>query len=88
MLMLLLLLSGDIERCPGPTEINDYCSSRGFKVVHQIVRGLLSNLPHLETFMNMTESKVDVFAVSETHIKEGDYSDNAALYIQYLGIYS
>ena len=44
-LVMLLLLGGDIEICPGPqSTLSDFCKSKGFKIVHQNVRGILSNL--------------------------------------------
>ena len=52
-LLMLLLLGGDIEICPGPQNtLSDFCKSRGFKIVHQNVRGILSNHHLLESFVN------------------------------------
>ena len=80
-LLMLLLLGGDIEICPVPQNtLLDFCKSRGFKIVHQNIRGILSNHHLLESFVNKTESKIDVICVSETHIKEGDICDNSNLY--------
>ena len=78
---MLLLLGGDIEICPGPQNtLSDFCNSRGFKIVHQNVRGILSNHQLFESFVNKTESKIDMICVSETHIKDGDICDNSSLY--------
>ena len=80
-LLMLLLLGGDIEICPGlQNTLSDFCKNRGFKIVHQNVRGILSNHHLLESFVNKTESKIDVICVSETHIKDGEICDNSNLY--------
>ena len=61
------------------TNYRTFCKSRGFNIVHQNVRGILSN--HLlESFVNKTESKIDVICVSESHIKDGDICGNSSLY--------
>ena len=46
------MLGGDIEICPGPQNtLSDFCKSSGFKIVHQNVRGILSNHHLLELFV-------------------------------------
>ena len=79
---LLLLLGGDTEICPGPQKtLSDFFTSRGFKIVHQNVRGIPSNHRLLESFVNKTELKTDMICVSETHIKDGIFvCDNSSLY--------
>ena len=63
-LLLLLLLGGDREICPGPQNtLSDFRKSRGFKIVHQNVRDILSNHHLLESFVNKTESKIDVICI-------------------------
>ena len=80
-LSMLLLLGGDIEIHTGPQNmLSDFCISRGFKIIHQNVRGILGNHHLLESFVNKTEPKIDVICVSETHIKDGDICDNSSLY--------
>ena len=80
-LFMLLLVGGGIEICPGPQNMfSDFCNSRGFKIVLQNVRGILSNHHLLESFANKTQSKTDAIWVSETHIKNGDICDNSSLY--------
>ena len=80
-LLMLLLLGGDIEICPVPQNtLLDFCKSKGFKIVHQNIRGILSNHYLLESFVNETVSKIDVICVSEIHIKDGDICDNSNLY--------
>ena len=75
------MLGGDIEISLGPQNtLSDFCNSKGLKIVHQNVRGILSNHHLLELFANKTESKTDVICVSETHIKDGDICDNGRLY--------
>lgn len=66
-LVILILICGDIEHCSGPTDVNCFCKQKGIKFVHQNIRGLVYNLPHLETFISNTHSKVDVISLSETH---------------------
>ena len=59
-LFMLLLVGGGIEICPGPQNMfSDFCNSRGFKIVLQNVRGILSNHHLLESFANKTQSKTD-----------------------------
>ena len=79
---MLLLLGGDTEICPGPQKtLSDFFTSRGFKIVHQNVRGIPSNHHLLESFVNKTELKTDPICVSETHIKDGIFvCDNSSLY--------
>ena len=80
-LLMLLLLGGDIEICPGlQNTLSDFCKNKGFKIVHQNVRGILSNHHLLLSFVNKTESKIVVICLSKTHIKDGDICDNSNLY--------
>ena len=53
-LYLLLLMSGDIEKWPGPTEskIQDLFNQRGVKVFHQNMRALLHDIAKLSTFLH------------------------------------
>ena len=67
-LTLLLLLCGDIERCPGPPSITAFSKQRGIKFLHQNICGLLKKIPQLETFVSVTMSKSGVISLSETHI--------------------
>ena len=84
---MLLLLGGDIEICPGlQNTLSDFCKNKGFKIVHQNVRGILSNHHLLLSFVNKTESKIVVICLSKTHIKDGDICDNSN-FILYLAIY-
>ena len=39
--------------------LSEFCNSRGFKIVHQNVRHMLSNPYLIESFINKTESKID-----------------------------
>ena len=77
-LTLLLLLCGDIERCPGPTSIIAFLKQRGIKFVHQNICGLLNKIPQLETFVSDTLSKINTISLSETHINGP--TDNNKLY--------
>ena len=67
---LLLLLCGDVERLPGPSrsmpDLENLCSKKGIKIVHQNAQGLLKNFDEIR---NVLESfKIDIFTLSETHI--------------------
>ena len=72
---LLLLLSGDIELCPGPqnetfdADIQNITNCRGMKFFHLNVRGLWTNLAHIFDILS-THRNIDIFAVSETHISD------------------
>ena len=80
-LFMLLLLGCDIDICQGSQNtLSDFCKSREFKIIHQNVRGTLSNQHLLESFVIKTESKIDGICGSETHIKSGDICDNSSLY--------
>eukprot|EP00794_Sanderia_malayensis_P000892 gene892-189_t len=78
---MLLLLCGDIERCPGPIyqnditrnspEMNSLLGKRGIKIFHQNVRGLSSNI-NLVSVLLQTFRGIDVLTLSETHIESDD----------------
>ena len=73
LLAILILACGDIESCPGPIQ---YFQNKGISVIHQNIRGLLTNLTNLESFVN-TQLNIDILTLSETHIT--DYNDNKIL---------
>ena len=76
----LLLLCGDIEICPGPIDsMSKLTMSRGVKILHQNIRGLLGNIWNLTTVFEKYKN-IDILTVSETHINSGSYSDNDYLY--------
>ena len=52
MLVILLLLGGDIEQCPGPTDISDIYTTKGFRMVHQNMRGLFRNMEKVTEFLH------------------------------------
>ena len=68
-LYLLLLVCGDIEKCPGPTESNiqDLFNQKGLKVFHQNIRRLFHNIAKLSTFLHTLKNK-HIFFLSETYI--------------------
>ena len=77
-LQLLLLLSGDIELCPGPESgncLNDYSEldclmkQRGLKCFHLNVWGLWDNLCHITELLT-AHNDIDIFTLSETHIQD------------------
>ena len=71
---LLLLLSGDIELCPGPDgqrlipELASLLKEKGMHIFHQNVRGLFSNKDYIVELMESFK-KLDIFTLSETHLQ-------------------
>ena len=74
-IILMLLLSGDINPAPGPTinhsrtreKFKQNLSARGFKMVHQNICGLIHNVNVLKEFIN-TRKEIDLLSLSETHL--------------------
>ena len=66
---LMLLLSGDVELCPGPfTELKDLVSTSGFKIVHQNVCGLIGKKDILSDIL-LSHKHINIFGVTETLLK-------------------
>ena len=80
-LVLLLLMFGDIESCPGSQEesLNGFMKSRGLKVFHQNVRGLFTNFVHVKELLDCHKG-MDILSLSETHIINNQYDDNDDLF--------
>ena len=81
-LCLLILMSGDIESCPGPYSrdipaLKQLLKQRGLAVFHQNVRGLFSNI-NLVSELFQSFSGIDILTLSETHIQKD--SENNGLY--------
>ena len=74
-LRVLLLLSGDIEMCPGPSvpELGNLLKVKGLSMFHQNVRGLFSNKPYIEYIMD-NHNNIDIITLSETHIAPIDHN--------------
>ena len=77
-LQLLLILSGDVELCPGPEcgdclninpELECLIKQRGLKCFHLNVRGLWSNLCHVTELLT-AHTDIGIFTLSETHIQD------------------
>ena len=70
MSQILLILSGDIELCPGPEvtynipELDDLYSSKGIKIVHQNIRGLLGKKDLLADIL--CKNPVNICCITET----------------------
>jgi exonuclease III len=81
MSIILLLLCGDIESCPGPIqdELGSFLNTKGMKIVHQNVRGLFNNLLGLQELIER-HGAVDIMTVSERHIVDDRFDDNDHLY--------
>ena len=69
-LQLLLLLSGDVERCPGPS-LADFTKAKGLKIVHQSIRGLFKNFGSFCAAIEKYKH-IDIITLSETHITQDD----------------
>ena len=57
--------------------LDEYFKSRGLKILHQNIRGLICNLPLLQHFMS-TYKQTDIMALTETHIDKE--TSNVSLY--------
>ena len=69
-LQLLLILSGDIETCPGPVdEITNLKNLRGMKFLHLNVRGLWNNFAFISEIL-FSNREINIFSLSETNIVE------------------
>lgn len=70
---LFLLLSGDIEICPGPfvPELSNLLKNKGLSMVHQNVRWLFGNKPYIECIID-NHKNIDIISLSETHIASTD----------------
>ena len=71
LMLLLLLLGGDVERCPGPSsitrgELKQMLSNRGLKMVHQNISSLQNNYEMLQEFIS-SHNETDIVSLSETH---------------------
>ena len=67
-LYLLLLMCGDVKKCPGSTESNiqDFFSRKG-STFHQNIQGLFHNIAKLSFFLH-THKNTLIFSLNETHI--------------------
>ena len=74
-LQLLLLLSGDIELCPGPErsipELEALLNLRGMHVFHHNIRNLLNKKDHVMEIFNSFKN-VHILTLSETHINKDE----------------
>eukprot|EP00111_Clytia_hemisphaerica_P015178 TCONS_00044742-protein len=76
----LLLLCGDIERCPGPYNglIEDtmrFCNTKGLKIFNLNIRGLQGSFDELKNLLLTT--KIDIFALNEIFVNtDEDENDN------------
>ena len=89
LLLLLLLVCGDIESHPCPTnadvkklqieELSNLLKHRGIKTFHQNVRGLLTSIDKVKILFRDFKN-IDILTLSETHINDDTCNDNAKLY--------
>ena len=73
----LLLICGDIESCPGPSNVRSFpeleklTKMKGLKLFHHNVRGLWVHFHHItELFSSFTN--IDILTLSETHTLENE----------------
>lgn len=68
-LFVLLLLSGDVEKCPGPNatdEIREFTNAKGMNMFHLNVRGLWANFAEISNIL-INNRKIDIFSLTEIH---------------------
>ena len=74
---LLLLLCGDIETCPGPTQtytgLQDFLTTKGFSVLHQNIKGMEGKKDLVADFL--FNNKVNIFSLSETFLSHKNFTD-------------
>ena len=77
----MLLICGDIEACPGPlnAQLHDFIELRGMKFFHQNACVLFTKFHGLEELFDWHEN-IDILALSEAHIVDGQFDDNEILY--------
>ena len=65
---LLLIMCGDVEKCPGLTgsNIQDLFKQKGLKVFHQYIRGLFHNIAKLSYFLH-THKHTHIFSQWNAH---------------------
>ena len=56
----------------------DFCNQGGLKILHQNIRGLLTNLNGLSVILQ--SNNIDVMTLSETHVIDLAYNDKDDLY--------
>ena len=75
---MLLMLCGDIETLPGPNlltrdEFQQHSvSSKGLKIFHQNIRGILSNFDMLQEFL-VSHKNIDIATISDSLVRGKPY---------------
>ena len=80
--LMLLMLCGDIEICPGPSVnpiMDRLLNAKGVNLCHQNIRGLLTNFAKVESLIGIYNN-MDILTLSETHITSHAGNDNNSLY--------
>ena len=74
---LLLLLCGDIETCPGPTQIHtglqDFLTTKGFSLLHQNIRGMEGKKDLVADFL--FNNKFNIFSLSKTFLSHKNFTE-------------
>ena len=60
-------MCGDVERLPGPEDVEHFSNTSGIKMLHQNIRGLFTNVDSLTLLLN-TYKIINIVTLSETHI--------------------
>ena len=74
------MLYGDIETQPGPNSLTrgefqkQFISRKGLKIMHQNIRGILSNFDMLQEVF-VLHKNIDIVTLSETHLSEDNLID-------------
>ena len=71
--LILLLIAGDIESQPGPSQ--QLFKNKGMHILHQNIRGLLGKFTQIQAFMDMNRN-IEILTLSETHISDFDNNDD------------
>ena len=79
-ILMLLLICGDVEQCPGPHTINQTTDrmlhGKGMHILHQNIRGLFTNFSGLCEFFERNNTKIDILTLSETFITDHNNYDD------------
>ena len=83
LIIVLLLVCGDVETQPGPSSLSreqfkQFLSGKGIKIVHQNIRGLVSNFHMLQEFV-ASHPEIDIIALTETHLTKTSWDSRYGL---------
>jgi len=68
--IMLLLLCGDIEKCPGPVNLlRSMCETRGLKIAHLNIQAISSSFEGICQLLDLNK-EIDILTLSETHLTQ------------------